>query len=843
MSDASLFGRPAWYDDVFAHLDRIDTDPAFDEDPDDVKAYEAWARSEVERKLGKQTSLAAPPSPPGPQQLSSVATFVSSSPPPPRVSSPTITITSRASAVGPTYPIQFSSRYTIATPARISTAPIVETPTLTAQLPAPPTRRLLDTPINIATPQTPDTTHPSAIARGPRDDSATPVPLGMGELDKLKKRKGFQELTKHLQGLMPQLAAAPAPTRGRGRGRGRGRSRLGMTSHANIGGSVLAGTRICLAPSGPFKSRAQIVVRLGGQVVLHPDTAVTHVIEDSGVSAAMLSRRLGLQSLSDLPVGTQIVKWEWVTQCKFEAKLLPTDKYLTFPKTTLTTGPSRFVDITEQVRAGSRAIRRRRSHTPSDSETESDRPRRMTAAQRRVAGFAPGGLPPRSMPALLLSRDASSHTFISRGVPSGAISSPASNNNPSINHPSSESDRIATSHLPSMGPGWVTPPGREQDGLDILIVGIKDGSISTEDVDSEEDEGEQEGNPIRKADFYKCGQAHDGTPKEGPNEWLAVQFDKLHHVYEGQQGKNEFAIRGYQRAAGILRRTDVPITGGAQARKIKGIGESLAQRIDEFLEGRLGRAYYEDTVEARTIATFKDVYGVGKNFAAELYRKGARSIEDLKTKEYGLTAGQRIGVELYDDLISRIPRDECRQLFDLIRVAALAIDSKLWIEIMGSYRRGAETSGDVDILITRNTADKLDHSGVLKRLVHTLRSSGVITHDLSTPHDWYDLEAKWMGVGRVPGGKYRRIDILIVPFENWGAALIYFTGNEVFNRSLRLYARKQGYSLNQRGLFRGVIRDRKGNKIADGEMVASRTEEEIFDVLGIRWRPPHQRRP
>lgn len=36
-----------------------------------------------------------------------------------------------------------------------------------------------------------------------------------------------------------------------------------------------------------------------------------------------------------------------------------------------------------------------------------------------------------------------------------------------------------------------------------------------------------------------------------------------------------------------------------------------------------------------------------------------------------------------------------------------------------------------------------------------------------------------MGVGRVPGGKHRRIDILTIPFENWGAALIYFTGNEV----------------------------------------------------------------
>ncbi|KLT43747.1 hypothetical protein CC85DRAFT_243627 [Cutaneotrichosporon oleaginosum] len=811
-----IFAPPAWQDDVFAHLDRIETDSAFNEDPEDIEAYEAWVRSEVVRKLGGHGDTHNASSRVASSRVNhDVAPASRSSSPPSRLSSPSNSRIARPSGISLPHHTQLQTRHIIGTPARISTAPTIATPTLTAPLPHPPSTRirLLDSPMSIATPQSPDRTDPSAIARGRRDDPATPVPLGTAELDKLKKRKGFQELTKHLADIMPPPALPQSAGRGLGRGRGRGRGRLGMTGRAKIGGTALAGTRICLAPSGPCKPRAAIIVQLGGEVVLHPDTAVTHVIEDSGASAAMLARRLGLQSLSDLPVGTQIVKWEWVTQCKFEAKLLPTDNYLTFPRTT------------------------QRSHTPSDSETESDRPRRMTAARRRTAGFDAGGLPPRSVPALQMARSGP-HAITTRNA-SRNPSRPVSTDNLSSIHRSSDTDRIATRHEPSGGPGWIEPTGGEQDALDILIVGVKNGSVSTEGVESGSEAEDEPGNPSRKADFYKCGQKHEGEPSRGPNEWLAVQFDKLHHVYEGQQGKNEFAIRGYQRAAGILRRTDIPIISGAQARKIKGIGESLAQRIDEFLEGRQGRAYYEDTLEARTIATFKDVYGVGKNFAAELYRKGARTIEDLKTKEYGLTSGQR----LYDDLISRIPRDECRQLFELIRDAALAIDGKLWVEIMGSYRRGAANSGDVDILITRDTADRLTHAGILYRLVHSLRQSGVITHDLSCPHDYFDLEAKWMGVGRIPGGKYRRIDILTIPFEYWGGALIYFTGNEVFNRSLRLYARKQGYSLNQRGLFRGVIRDRKGNKTTEGELVASRTEEEIFDVLGIRWRPPHQRRP
>ena len=80
-----------------------------------------------------------------------------------------------------------------------------------------------------------------------------------------------------------------------------------------------------------------------------------------------------------------------------------------------------------------------------------------------------------------------------------------------------------------------------------------------------------------------------------------------------------------------------------------------------------------------------------------------------------------------------------------------------------------------------------------------LFAQGVIRHTLSNPDDWRSLDAKWMGLLASPGGKMRRIDILGVPFPELGAALIYFTGNDIFNRSLRLKARHMGYSLNQRG--------------------------------------------
>jgi DNA polymerase lambda len=91
----------------------------------------------------------------------------------------------------------------------------------------------------------------------------------------------------------------------------------------------------------------------------------------------------------------------------------------------------------------------------------------------------------------------------------------------------------------------------------------------------------------------------------------------------------------------------------------------------------------------------------------------------------------QIGLDLYEDLISRIPRAECREIFTLVRGEALSLDKDIWIDVMGSYRRGAETSGDVDMLITRDTADGKDHAGVLPRLVSRLKAKGIITHDVS----------------------------------------------------------------------------------------------------------------
>jgi len=196
------------------------------------------------------------------------------------------------------------------------------------------------------------------------------------------------------------------------------------------------------------------------------------------------------------------------------------------------------------------------------------------------------------------------------------------------------------------------------------------------------------------------------------------------------------------------------------------------------------------------------------------------------------------------DLITRMPRSEATEIFNLIKPIALAIDPELFIAIMGSYRRGAADCGDIDILITRKPDDGKTHRGVLRRLLEELYRQGIVTEDLSVPDDFDDLELVYHGLCRLqPGGLQRRIDFLTVPYESRGAALLYYTGDHIFNRSMRLQANKMGFSLNQRGLYGGVVRnpsDRR-EKLNQGTIIASETEREIFTILGVPWQEPHER--
>jgi len=75
----------------------------------------------------------------------------------------------------------------------------------------------------------------------------------------------------------------------------------------------------------------------------------------------------------------------------------------------------------------------------------------------------------------------------------------------------------------------------------------------------------------------------------------------------------------------------------------------------------------------------------------------------------------------------------------------------------------------------------------------------------------------------------------------FGAALLYFTGDDIFNRSIRLLAGKMNMRLNQKGLYKYVMRASGREKLNEGTLVEGSDERKIFDILGVPWRPPHER--
>ncbi|KAI0687948.1 hypothetical protein BC835DRAFT_1285779, partial [Cytidiella melzeri] len=136
------------------------------------------------------------------------------------------------------------------------------------------------------------------------------------------------------------------------------------------------------------------------------------------------------------------------------------------------------------------------------------------------------------------------------------------------------------------------------------------------------------------------------------------------------------------------------------------------------------------------------------------------------------------------------------------------------------------------------------HVELLARLIDDLHGRNVITEHLSIPENWNNLELSYRGLCRRDRmGKRRRIDFLTVPYKSRGAALLYYTGDDIFNRSMRLKANKMGYSLNQRGLYKDVICDptHRQKKLSNGTVLASETEHEIFDILGVPWQELHER--
>jgi len=332
---------------------------------------------------------------------------------------------------------------------------------------------------------------------------------------------------------------------------------------------------------------------------------------------------------------------------------------------------------------------------------------------------------------------------------------------------------------------------------------------------------------------------------QNPNARTIQILEEMGRYYDQMQ--DQWRALAYRRVVTTLKKQTTRISTAKQAVALPFIGIRLADKIEEIvLTNRLRKLdNTKDDPLDKVLRLFLGIYGAGLVQANKWIQAGHRTLSDLQTRA-SLTPSQRVGVEHYTDFNMRIPRAEVAAHGTLVVNALSKIDPRCEATIMGSYRRGAPDSGDIDMLITRPDTP-LPHlrSLVVDTLVPSLLASGFLKIALATHRSSSSSDAsgtKWHGASCLPGSTtWRRLDLLIVPEAEMGAALLYFTGNDIFNRSMRLLARKKGMRLNQRGLYKDVKRGRGGEKLNEGTLVEGRSERRIFEVLGVPWREPGER--
>ena len=331
-----------------------------------------------------------------------------------------------------------------------------------------------------------------------------------------------------------------------------------------------------------------------------------------------------------------------------------------------------------------------------------------------------------------------------------------------------------------------------------------------------------------------CAQAST-SHQQNHNQFITEKLQILATSYANT--KDQWRALGYKKAIASVKNYHKKLETWEECSSLPFVGERLANKIWEIVEtGHLRRLDHVDPKQD-AINLFVGVWGAGPTTAEAWVSQGLNTLEDLK-KHGKLTRQQEIGLKYYDEFLERMPREEAGQIEEVVKNAALEINPGLEAFACGSYRRGKPTCGDVDIIVSH--PDGKSHGGVMTKLLDSLKSSGFLTDDLTFAEN--GEHRKYLGVCKLPGenSKHRRLDIIVVPYNEWACSLLYFTGSDYFNRSMRLLAKNNGMSLSEHSLNTGVVR-KGGEKIFEGTPLPVFSEKDVFDYLGLEYREPHER--
>ena len=283
--------------------------------------------------------------------------------------------------------------------------------------------------------------------------------------------------------------------------------------------------------------------------------------------------------------------------------------------------------------------------------------------------------------------------------------------------------------------------------------------------------------------------------------------------------------RAYQKAQESIINYPEDIKSTDQIKNLKVVGATIIKKLNEYIETGKINALEK---ERNNYSYIYEIYGIGPKKAQQLIDDGVLTLEQLKMRQDEvLNDTQKIGLKYYEDILKRIPRNEIEQYKTQFETSFNQIKNPTsTFEIVGSYRRGASNSGDIDVIIT----DKENDKTILHKFIDKLVEQNIVVQKLT------DGKTKVLVIAKIDDKPYRRVDFLYSPPSEYAFSTLYFTGSKLFNTVMRQRALDMGYSLNEHGFYK-MENKKKGAKL-DQEFY---TEEEIFNFLNMAYKEPKDR--
>jgi DNA polymerase (family 10) len=292
----------------------------------------------------------------------------------------------------------------------------------------------------------------------------------------------------------------------------------------------------------------------------------------------------------------------------------------------------------------------------------------------------------------------------------------------------------------------------------------------------------------------------------------------------------QFKPRAYEKAARSIEALQEDVEeiyrkGGIKAlMEIPGVGKSIAEKIEELI--KTGKIKYHEELKEKVPVDLKSLSGIeglGPKTIKTLWQElKIRNIEDLEKAALAHKICKLPGFKEKTEQnilkgIEFAKRSKGRYILGFTLPLIRDIENRLKslpetkrVVVSGSVRRMKETIGDADFLVISDNPKR------------------VMDYFVSMP-EVIDVIGKGETKSSVKLKTGMDVDVRVVPEESFGAALQYFTGSKDHNVSLRRIAQEKGWKLSEYGLFEGE------------KQIAGRTEEEIYEKLGLQWIPPELR--